>query len=477
MTKSNMLKHLIKPTSQSQKLPANLTRNLKSGPKIKPVRAFLPNYLPNVQTSPLSRNLSTSPFKQTPSSVDLKSTSNGPGKIRKVLVANRGEIAVRIFRACTELGIKTVGIYSEQDKLQIHRYKADESYLVGEGMQPLEAYLSIPSIIQIAVDSGCDAVHPGYGFLSERSDFAQAIEDAGMKFIGPSPAVVRQMGDKIAARRLAIRCGVPVIPGTSKPVHTLDEVKEFSTEFGFPIMLKAAYGGGGRGMRIVRHVEELEDQYNSATNEALSAFGNGEMFIERYMEKPRHIEVQILGDREGNVVHLFERDCSVQRRHQKVVEIAPGINLPADLEKSLYDDAVRLCSEVGYENAGTVEFLVDKENRHFFIEVNSRIQVEHTVTEEITGVDLVQSQLKIANGATLPELGLTQDTIKKNGYAIQCRVTTEDPAKGFLPDFGRIEVFRPAEGMGVRNDSASAFAGAIISPHYDSLLYKHRVRR
>ena len=230
-------------------------------------------------------------------------------------------------------------------------------------------------------------------------------------------------------------------------------------------------------MRIVRHVEELEDQYNSATNEALSAFGNGEMFIERYMEKPRHIEVQILGDREGNVVHLFERDCSVQRRHQKVVEIAPGINLPADLEKSLYDDAVRLCSEVGYENAGTVEFLVDKENRHFFIEVNSRIQVEHTVTEEITGVDLVQSQLKIANGATLPELGLTQDTIKKNGYAIQCRVTTEDPAKGFLPDFGRIEVFRPAEGMGVRNDSASAFAGAIISPHYDSLLYKHRVRR
>lgn len=317
---------------------------------------------------------------------------------------------------------------------------------------------------------------PFHGFLSERADFAKAVQDAGMTFIGPKPQVVRQMGDKIAARQLAIDCNVPVIPGTNEPLNSFEEVKQFADEHGYPLMLKAAYGGGGRGMRVVKFQEELEDAYNSATNEALSAFGNGEMFVERYLERPRHIEIQILGDREGNVVHLFERDCSIQRRHQKVVEIAPGINLPEDIRNTLYDDAVRLCQTAGYENAGTVEFLLDEHNNHYFIEVNSRLQVEHTVTEEITGVDLVQSQIRIAEGKTLDSLGLNQDQIESNGYAIQCRVTTEDPAKGFTPDFGRIELFRPAEGMGVRNDSASAFTGAHISPHYDSLLYKQTTK-
>ena len=392
--------------------------------------------------------------------------------IKKVLVANRGEIAVRIFRACNELGIKTVGIYSEQDRHQLHRLKCDESYLIGKGKSPLQAYLSIPDIIKIALESNVDGIHPGYGFLSERSDFAKAVEDAGIKFIGPTHNVVRQMGDKIAARQLAIDNDVPVIPGTNAPCSTYEEVQNFADEFGYPLMLKAAFGGGGRGMRIVKNFNELEEQYKSATNEAINAFGNGLMFVERYLEKPRHIEVQVLGDREGNVVHLFERDCSVQRRHQKIVEIAPGINLPQEIRDELYKHALALCRAVGYENAGTVEFLLDEQNRIYFIEVNSRLQVEHTVTEQITGIDLVQSQLKIAEGKTLKELGIEQENIKSNGYAIQCRVTTEDPAKGFTPDFGRIEVFRPAEGMGIRNDSASAFAGAIISPHYDSLLYK-----
>uniref|UniRef100_A0A674AUI5 Pyruvate carboxylase n=1 Tax=Salmo trutta TaxID=8032 RepID=A0A674AUI5_SALTR len=406
-----------------------------------------------------------------------RSTHNSPQTleykpIKKVMVANRGEIAIRVFRACTELGIRTVAVYSEQDTGQMHRQKADEAYLIGKGLPPVAAYLDIPDIIKVAKENDVDAIHPGYGFLSERSDFAQACVDAGVRFIGPSPDVVRKMGDKVEARSIAIRAGVPVVPGTDGPITCLSEAQEFSNTYGFPIIFKAAYGGGGRGMRVVKEYEELEENYQRAYSEALAAFGNGALFVEKFIEKPRHIEVQILGDKYGNVIHLYERDCSIQRRHQKVVEIAPAVQLDPHLRDRLTADSVNLARQVGYENAGTVEFLVDKHGRHYFIEVNSRLQVEHTVTEQVTDVDLVHAQLRVCEGRSLPELGLKQDKIRINGFAIQCRVTTEDPARGFQPDTGRLEVFRSGEGMGIRLDSASAFQGAVISPHYDSLLVK-----
>ncbi|XP_046749962.1 pyruvate carboxylase, mitochondrial isoform X2 [Diprion similis] len=392
--------------------------------------------------------------------------------IRSVLVANRGEIAIRVFRACNELGIRSVAIYSEQDKMHMHRQKADEGYLVGRGLPPVQAYLNIPEIIRVAKENDVDAIHPGYGFLSERSDFAQAVVDAGIRFIGPSPRVVQQMGDKVAARQAAIAAGVPIVPGTDGPVTTADEAQEFCNKHGLPVIFKAAYGGGGRGMRVVRRMEEVREMFQRASSEALAAFGNGAMFIEKFIERPRHIEVQLLGDHAGNVVHLYERDCSVQRRHQKVVEIAPAPSLDPKVRDNMTEHAVKLAKHVGYANAGTVEFLADESGNFYFIEVNARLQVEHTVTEEITGIDLVQSQIHIAEGMTLRELGMTQEKIVPQGFAIQCRVTTEDPAKNFQPDTGRIEVFRSGEGMGIRLDSASAFAGAIISPYYDSLLVK-----
>ncbi|XP_071794200.1 pyruvate carboxylase, mitochondrial-like [Asterias amurensis] len=392
--------------------------------------------------------------------------------INKVMVANRGEIAIRVFRACTELGIRTVAIYSHQDKGNMHRGKADEAYLVGAGLPPVQAYLDIPDIIRIARENDVEAIHPGYGFLSERADFAQAVVDAGLRFIGPSPEVVHKMGDKVEARAIAIAAGVPVVPGTDGPVHSKEDVRQFVEKFGLPIMLKAAYGGGGRGMRVVRNMEDVEEDFQRASSEAKAAFGDGSMFIERFIERPRHIEVQILGDKYGNVIHLFERDCSVQRRHQKLIEIAPAPLLDAELRDRITSDAVKLANYVGYENAGTVEFLVDQNAEHYFIEVNARLQVEHTVTEEVTGIDLVQSQIKIAEGSSLPSLGLAQDDVKIQCSAMQCRITTEDPAKNFQPDMGRIEVFRSGEGMGIRIDSASAFAGAWVSPHYDSLLVK-----
>lgn len=392
--------------------------------------------------------------------------------IRSVLVANRGEIAIRVFRACTELGIRSVAIYSEQDKMHMHRQKADESYLVGKGLPPVQAYLNIPEIIRIAKENNVDAVHPGYGFLSERSDFAQACIDAGLRFIGPTPKVVQQMGDKVAAREAAIDAGVAVVPGTPGPVNTSEEAMEFCLKHGLPVIFKAAYGGGGRGMRVVRKMEEVEELFQRASSEAKAAFGNGAMFIEKFIERPRHIEVQLMGDKAGNVVHFYERDCSVQRRHQKVVEIAPAPKLDPKVRDRITEQAVNLAKHVGYENAGTVEFLSDESGNFYFIEVNARLQVEHTVTEEITGIDLVQTQIRVAEGVTLPEMGLTQEKITPQGYAIQCRVTTEDPAKNFQPDTGRIEVFRSGEGMGIRLDGASAFAGAIISPYYDSLLVK-----
>ncbi|KAM8712587.1 hypothetical protein ACLKA7_012997 [Drosophila subpalustris] len=392
--------------------------------------------------------------------------------IRSVLVANRGEIAIRVFRACTELGIKSVAVYSEQDKMHMHRQKADESYMVGKGLPPVEAYLNIPEIIRVCKENDIDAVHPGYGFLSERSDFAQAVIDAGLRFIGPSPKVVQNMGDKVAARVAAIEAGVPIVPGTDGPVTSKEEALSFCQKHGLPVIFKAAYGGGGRGMRVVRKMEEVEESFQRASSEAKAAFGNGAMFIEKFIERPRHIEVQLLGDKAGNVVHLFERDCSVQRRHQKVVEIAPAPRLPIEIRDKMTEAAVRLAKHVGYENAGTVEFLCDESGNFYFIEVNARLQVEHTVTEEITGIDLVQSQIRIAEGMTLNELGLTQEKIVPRGFAIQCRVTTEDPANDFQPNTGRLEVFRSGEGMGIRLDSASTYAGAIISPYYDSLLVK-----
>ncbi|KAL3317845.1 hypothetical protein Ciccas_003501, partial [Cichlidogyrus casuarinus] len=338
------------------------------------------------------------------------------------------------------MGIRTVSIYSEQDRMQMHRLKADESYLIGHGLPPVAAYLNIPEIVKIALENNVDAIHPGYGFLSERHDFAQACTDAGITFVGPSPEVVRKMGDKVEARRTAIKAGVSVIPGTNNPVNSADEAYEFVKENGLPVILKAAYGGGGRGMRVVHNLEELKENFNRASSEAKSAFGNGSMFIERFIARPRHIEVQIMGDSTGNVVHFFERDCSVQRRHQKVVEIAPAPSLDDSVRKAMLADAVKLCKSVGYENAGTVEFLYDMATgEYFFIEVNARLQVEHTVTEEVTGVDLVNTQIRVAEGNSLKDLGLSQDKISPMGYAIQCRVTTENAAKNFQPDSGRIE--------------------------------------
>ncbi|XP_045187264.2 pyruvate carboxylase 1-like isoform X3 [Mercenaria mercenaria] len=394
------------------------------------------------------------------------------GQIKKLMVANRGEIAIRVFRACTEMNIRTVAIYSEQDKMHMHRQKADESYLIGVGLPPVAAYLNIPEIIHVAKEHGVDAIHPGYGFLSERSDFAQSVLDAGIRFIGPSPEVVRRMGDKVEAREAAIEAGVQVVPGTPGPVESAEHALEFCETYGLPVIFKAAYGGGGRGMRVVKNMEDIKENFHRATSEAQSAFGNGSLFLEKFIERPRHIEVQILGDYAGNVVHLYERDCSVQRRHQKVVEIAPAPQLSRDIQEKMTSDAIRLAKLVGYENAGTVEFLLDNKGNYYFIEVNARLQVEHTVTENVTGVDLVQSQIKVSEGKTLPEIGLTQDKIHLTGCAIQCRMTTEDPARGFQPDTGRIEVFRSGEGFGIRLDSALGFAGAIISPFYDSLLVK-----
>ena len=356
--------------------------------------------------------------------------------------------------------------------MHMHRLKADEAYLVGKGLPPVQAYLNFPEIIRVAKENNVDAIHPGYGFLSERSDFAQACIDAGIKFIGPSPAVMSRMGDKVEARKTAIAAGLQVIPGTEAPMTQVSEARDFVTKSGLPVMLKAAYGGGGRGMRVVRSMDELEENFDRAVSEAVSAFGNGAMFIEKFIEHPRHIEVQILGDSAGNVVHLYERDCSVQRRHQKIVEIAPAPKLDPETRQRILEDAIKIAQFVGYQNAGTVEFLLDENGQHYFIEVNARLQVEHTITEEVTDVDIVQSQIQIAAGKTLPDLNLNQENIQVRGCALQCRVTTEDPAKGFQPDTGRIEVFRSGEGFGIRLDGASAFAGAIISPYYDSLLVK-----
>ena len=394
----------------------------------------------------------------------------------KVLVANRGEIAIRIFRACYDLGLHTVAMYSNEDINALFRTKADEAYLIGENQSPLGAYLDIPGIIDLAKRRGVDAIHPGYGFLSENADFARACEANGIKFIGPPSAILGQMGDKLAAKATAIACGVPIIPGSTQPLRDADEAVEKAVSYGFPIILKAAAGGGGRGMRRCDSEEDVRREFQLVKNEAKKAFGNEDIFIEKFLVEPKHIEVQILADEYGNVMHLGERDCSLQRRYQKVVEYAPAWSVPKATIEALREDAVKIARHVGYVNAGTVEFLVDgKTGNHYFIEMNPRIQVEHTVTEMVTGVDLVRAQILIAEGHPLshPFIGLnSQDDLRMNGYAIQCRVTTEDPANNFAPDTGKITAYRSGGGCGVRLDGGNAAAGAVISPYYDSLLVK-----
>ncbi|XP_011270291.1 hypothetical protein CAOG_08680 [Capsaspora owczarzaki ATCC 30864] len=393
--------------------------------------------------------------------------------VSKIMCANRGEIAIRVFRAAHELSLRTVAIYSLADRFAMHRSKADEAYEVsGPNVTPVGAYLDVDRIVALAVKSGVRAIHPGYGFLSENSTFARAVEKAGIVFVGPDPDVIDKMGDKTQARTAAIECGVPVVPGSNGPVPSLEAAEAFVKQHGLPVIIKAAFGGGGRGMRVIRNESELSEGYLRCTSEAKSAFGDGTVFIERYIENPRHIEVQILADNYGNVVHLFERDCSVQRRHQKVIEVAPAVNLPTNVRDAILESALKLARHIKYRNAGTVEFLVDPQHRHYFIEVNPRIQVEHTITEQITGVDLVASQIRIAAGASLESLGLQQSNISVRGHSIQCRVTAEDPANNFMPDTGKIVVYRTSSGNGIRLDGGAGFAGSIITPHYDSLLVK-----
>lgn len=396
-------------------------------------------------------------------------------KFNKVLVANRGEIAIRIFRACAELQIRSVGIYSEEDKYALFRTKADESYLIGEGKGPVDAYLDIDGIIALAKKKKVDAIHPGYGFLSENAEFARKCEENGITFIGPDSSIMEKLGDKINSKIVAHEANVPTIPGVEKALKTVKEAKAVAEKIGYPVMVKASNGGGGRGMRIVRRVEDLEIEFENARSESRKAFGEDLIFIEKYIEDPKHIEVQVLGDKYGNIVHLYERDCSVQRRHQKIIEFAPAFSLDPDVRERICQDAVRIAKHVGYTNAGTLEFLVDKNGDYYFIEMNTRVQVEHTVTEEVTGIDIVQSQILIAEGCKLsdPEINIqSQDDVQVRGYSIQCRITTEDPKKGFMPDTGKIQVYRSGSGSGIRLDGGNGFTGAVISPYYDSLLVK-----
>ena len=394
--------------------------------------------------------------------------------IQKILVANRGEIAIRVFRACTELKMKTVAIYSSEDSGSYHRYKADEAYLVGKGKKPIDAYLDIEGILAIAKEADVDAIHPGYGFLSENVDFARRCEEEGIVFIGPKSEQLDMFGDKVKAREQAIAAAIPVIPGTDGPVESLQEVQDFVDANGLPVMIKASLGGGGRGMRMVQNIEDLASSYERAKSEAKAAFGSDEVYVEKCIVEPKHIEVQIIGDQYGNIVHLYERDCSIQRRHQKVVEIAPSNSISKDLRQRICDAAVKLMKNINYINAGTVEFLVAGDE-FYFIEVNPRIQVEHTITEMITGIDIVHAQIKVAQGYELhgKEINMPQQQdVPLFGFAIQSRVTTEDAQNDFMPDTGKLMVYRSSGGFGVRLDAGNGFQGAVVTPHYDSLLVK-----
>lgn len=396
-------------------------------------------------------------------------------KFKKILVANRGEIAQRIFRACYDLDLRTVAIYSQEDTYSLYRTRADEAYRIGENKSPLAAYLDIPAIIDLAKRRQVDAIHPGYGFLSENAEFARACDQAGITFIGPSHTILEQMGDKLTAKTIAAACGVPTIPGSARPLTDENDAIALAEAYGYPVLLKAAGGGGGRGMRRCDSAEDIRVNFRMVKNEAQKAFGNEDIFIEKYLVEPKHIEVQVLGDQYGNIVHLFERDCSLQRRYQKVIEFAPAWNVPQDVRDRLYADAVKIAKYVGYVSAGTIEFLVDRDGNHYFIEMNPRIQVEHTVTEELTGIDLVRSQILIAEGYALADDGIgirSQEDVAARGYAMQCRITTEDPKNNFLPDTGKITSYRSSGGHGVRLDGGNTYAGAVISPYYDSLLVK-----
>ena len=401
-------------------------------------------------------------------------------KIRSLLVANRSEIAIRVMRAASEMGIRTVGIYANEDRFALHRFKADESYLVGEGKKPINAYLDIEDILRVAKEAGVDAIHPGYGFLSENPDFAEACAREGIIFIGPKPAVMRTLGNKVAARAAAVAAGVPVMPATNALSADPAEARRQASKVGYPLMLKASWGGGGRGMRVVEAEADLDEQLAAGRREALAAFGNDEMYLEKLVRRARHIEVQVLGDTHGQLIHLFERDCSVQRRNQKVVERAPAPYLDKATRAELCGNALKLCRQVNYTHAGTVEFLMDVDSgRYYFIEVNPRIQVEHTVTEEVTGVDIVKAQIRVSQGARIgtPDSGIpAQQDISLQGHALQCRITTEDPEKNFTPDYGRITAYRSAAGFGVRLDGGTAYSGAIITPFFDSLLVKVTAR-
>src|SRR5580704_10222220 len=397
--------------------------------------------------------------------------------MRKLLALNRGEIAIRILRAANELGLRTVAIYSQEDRLALHRFKADEAYLIGEGKGPVQAYLDVDGIVALAAEKGVDAIHPGYGFLSENPALPRACQRAGITFIGPSADLLELLGDKTAARNLAVKAGIPVIPGTENPVADFAEAERLAGgEIGYPLIVKAAFGGGGRGMRVVEKAGDLKTRIDEARQEAGSAFGNDAVFLERYIRRARHIEIQILADHHGNILHLFERDCSVQRRNQKVVEVAPAVSLAPSIRSALADAAVSLAKTAGYRNAGTVEFLVDADTLGwYFIEVNPRVQVEHTVTEMVTGIDIVRSQIQIAQGHALHSVEMNlpaQRDVVVHGYALQCRVTTEDPANNFVPDYGKIHTYRSPAGFGIRLDGASAYGGAVITPFYDSLLVK-----
>jgi len=398
-------------------------------------------------------------------------------KFKKLLVANRGEIAIRVFRAANELGLKTVAVYAEEDKLSLHRFKADESYRIGQGLGPVKAYLTIEEMIRVAKQAGCDAIHPGYGFLSENPEFADACVENGITFVGPTADVMRSLGNKVSAREMAVKAGTPVMPATGPLPEDMDEVAKLARDVGYPVMLKASWGGGGRGMRVIESEDDLEREVTAGRREAESAFGNGEVYLEKLVKRARHVEVQLLGDKQGNIVHLFERDCTVQRRNQKVVERAPAQYLDEGQRNDLCQAALQLAREAGYECAGTAEFLMDIDTDAFyFIEVNPRIQVEHTVTEEVTGIDIVKAQILIAAGGRIghvEETGVPEQVdIRLTGYALQCRVTTEDPEAKFIPDYGRINAYRGATGFGVRLDGGTAYTGAVITRYYDSLLEK-----
>ncbi|MDX2179125.1 MAG: pyruvate carboxylase [Bryobacteraceae bacterium] len=400
--------------------------------------------------------------------------------MKKLLALNRGEIAIRIFRAANELGLRTVAIYSKEDRLSLHRFKADEAYQIGEAagrnLGPVEAYLDVEGIVALAAEKGVDAIHPGYGFLSENPALPRACEKHGVTFVGPSAELLDALGDKTAARKLAAKAGIPTVPGTENPVTRAKDAEKIARSIGFPLIVKAAFGGGGRGMRVVENEPDFAGRLDDARREAAMAFGNDAVFLERYIKRAKHIEVQILGDRQGNLLHLYERDCSVQRRHQKVVEVAPAVGLDPRIRNEICEAAVALAREAGYYSAGTVEFLLDADSGEwYFIEVNPRVQVEHTVTEMVTGIDIVRSQIQIAQGHSLHDREMNlpkQDGVTLNGFALQCRVTTEDPSQGFTPDYGRIQTYRSPAGFGIRLDGASAYGGAVITPFYDSLLVK-----